>query len=251
MTDEFDVSAGGRTWRLTLTWRVLLTAYLALIPLIAAGLCLPSGSPFGDGPRGPVGWGVTAAAILGWLLLARRAWRESVTLTADALVITNMFSTRRVPLAHVVRVTVGRRSVRVTEAGDATPPLGDAGAARRAMHAGDRSWAVDALRTGGGYWTGRRVAADEIADAIAAAAGLPPLAPRKSALSRDRARFMVIAGLAISGLGFFLGPVHGGGVGLRPGLADVGNILLVVGMSMLYPALPAAIDYWRNPPPAR
>jgi hypothetical protein len=235
VTGEFDVSAGGRTWRLTLTRRVLITAYLALIPLTAAGLCLPSGSPFGDGPLGPVGWGVTAAAILVWLLLARRAWRESVTLTADALVITNMFSTRRVPLAHIVGVTVGRRSVRVTEAGAATPPRGDAGAAPRAVHAGDRSWAVDALRTGGAYSTGRRVAADEIADEIAAAAGLPPLAPRKSALSRDRAWFMVIAGLASTGLGIFIDPLH----------------VLVVGSSMLYPALPAAIDYWRNPPPAR
>ncbi|MGH3298210.1 MAG: hypothetical protein ACRDP7_41115 [Trebonia sp.] len=76
--------------------------------------------------------------------------------------------------------------------------------------------------------------------------GLPPPAPRKARLSRDRARFEVICGLALAGAG-----VYPGLLGADPSLPYfLGRGLVAVGTLLLYPSAPAAIDYWRNPPQA-
>jgi hypothetical protein len=233
VNDEVDVPGGGRTWRLPVGQRVVGIAFQALFPLLAAALISlpPSSSP------GLVSWGVVAAMALACVPLARQAWLESVTLTADALVIRNVFTTRRILLTDIAGVTVGRDWLRVTEAG-APAPTG--------RHVGGLSRVVGAVRTGGAYWTGRRARADVIAETIARAAGLPPPAARKQVLDRGMTRFMLVTGLVCTGLGAFFGPLRAAGVGLPLVLHLFGGALLPIGASMLYPAVSAAIDYRRG-----
>src|SRR5450756_82168 len=83
------------------------------------------------GPGGPPGawnWLVLAGSVLAWLALAGRAWRESVTLAPDLLVVRDVFRTRRIALADVTGVSFGRAGmVAVRTAGAALPGGGGLG----------------------------------------------------------------------------------------------------------------------------
>jgi hypothetical protein len=233
VTDEAVVSVGERTWRLPVGQRVLDIAFQAMFPLLAAVFV---GLPPGSSP-GPVSWAVVAAIALVCLSLARRSWLESVTLTADALIIRNVFTSRRIFLADIAGVTVRRNGLRVTEAG-APAPTG--------RHVGGPSRVVGAVRPGGAYWTGRRTEADAVAEAIAAGAGLPPPGPRRVILSRGTARFGLAAGLVIDGLGVFLGPLHADNVRLPIDVVSLAAPLISLGTFVLIPAASAVLDYRRG-----
>jgi hypothetical protein len=211
-----EAGAGERTWRLPVGWRMLGITCEALLLLFVPGIIMltDSSSP------GPVSWVVLATLILASVLLAWRLWLESVTLTADALVIRNVFTTRRVPLTDIVGVTIDRNRLRVAQANGA----------------------------GGAYLTGRRAEVDEIAEIIADAAGLPPLPPRrKQVLSRRQVRSLLVAGVVCMGLGFAFGPLQGAGTGLPHAVTWVGVILWPLGATILVPAAWAIIDYRRTP----
>lgn len=237
VTDKTGVPSTDQVWRLPLGSRILIIAGLALVPLFVLGfIVLPAAS----GP-GPVSWGVLAVTVLVWAALTRRTWLASVTLTADALVIRNVLTTRTVPLADITGVTLGRNFLRVTAAG-AHAPTG--------IRRGGPTRDAIAVPTSGSYWTGRRTGADAIAHTIAAAAGLPPLAPSKERLSQRRARLLLAAGLVCAGLGLFFGPL-GVADGIPHALGFAAIILWPGGAMLLFQGTQATIAHrrTRNPLP--
>ena len=232
MTNASGVLAGERSWRLPLGFRVFFGAVEALALLFVVWLPAPAGSS-----SGPVTRGVIAALFLVFLLLSWRIWQVSVTLTVDTLVIRNMFGTRRVRLTQIAGLTVGRNHLSVAEAGPLTP----AGYRLPA-----RSRTVRAVPTAGAYWTGLRSEADVIADAIAAAAGLPPQPPRRQWIGRRAAWLLFAAGLACVSLGYLFGPPHVAAGRLSAPVYLTGTGLWIIAVITLPVSIPATISHVRN-----
>jgi hypothetical protein len=181
--------APARTWRAPLTTRMILAAVMAVIvalPAAYAGLTLWT-NQVSHAP-----WITLALWLAAWAALAVRVLAQSVTLTPDTLVIRNIFTTERVPLAEVTGVGFNRRRLTVTtQRGTFAPEQHKIG--------------MPALGTS--YWSGRRSEADDVADAIASAAGLPALPPRPERISSDRARLVLVAAPVIFAAGLYLGPL--------------------------------------------
>jgi hypothetical protein len=172
---------------------------------------------------------VLAAVV--WVPLAWRALTLSVTLTPDKLVIRNILTTDRVPLANIVAVGFHRGQLTVTTAHGAAAP--------------DRL-AVSAVNLGSSRWSGLRSDADAVAEAVTRTAGLPPLPPRPIVISRSRARLMFVAAALCLGLGVYSEPLRSGSAD-QPFLVRVAGLLLLpAGTAMLAHALRITRDHRRN-----
>ena len=104
------------------------------------------------------------------------------------------------------------------------------------------------------YWSGRRTGADAIAQAIAAAAGLPPLPPRPEVITPRSARRLLGTGTALLVPAGLLGTL-GSGPGLAASATSLaGRVLLLAAASMIGPAAAATLDRgcarWRGRPRA-
>jgi uncharacterized protein YfiM (DUF2279 family) len=232
-------------WRLAARHRVVIIAIQALLPGTAVSFFwLPV-----TGDRlmpAPVAWLLLTAA---WLTLAYRAWQESATLTADALVVRNVFRTRRAPLGDLTRLRFRNQGALVVWFAG---PVVSGGPG----HRGGRRVVVAAIKLGAAYWSGRRVAGDEAADTIAAAAGLPPLPLREEIVSLRQAWFrlsVAVALLAGSAVVWDVSPDSGGLVSSARHWLSRG--LAAAAAPLLFPAVQVTLDgllgRWRrqrNPP---
>ena len=121
MVSDTRVSASERTWRLPrsvrLTQLTLVPALFAILLSLELGFgdVLSTGSQVAN----TVVLSVTIALLLVYLVLVWRSWQMFVTLTADTLVIRNMFTTRAVPLANISEVMIASTELRVFEGGPA------------------------------------------------------------------------------------------------------------------------------------
>jgi hypothetical protein len=235
----------GRTWRLLIRYRILIIALQALIPG-AATLFL--WVPLTSHQYLPVllTWALLAGTTMAWLRLAGRTWHESATLTPDMLIVRTVFRSFRIPLAEVTGVRFRRQAALMISL-DGRPPPGSGRPAGR--HAGRQS-AVPAIKLGTAYWSGRRTAADDVADAIAVAAGLPPLPPREELVSRRQVWIRLPMAVAF----FVLAGVVGQGTavpGLIPSVAQLAaKGLALAAATLLVPAGLATFDrffgLWRD-----
>jgi hypothetical protein len=139
-------------------------------------------------------WIALALGLAAWGWLAGRALAQSLTLTADTVVIRNIFTTERVPLADVTEVGFHRGKLVVTS--------------QHGTFAPERNTVGTAI-LGSAYWSGRRASADTMADAINDTAGLPHLPPRREIISPRRAWLLLVTAAAIFGIGVYLGPLQG------------------------------------------
>jgi hypothetical protein len=139
-------------------------------------------------------WIALALGLAAWGWLAGRALAQSLTLTADTVVIRNIFTTERVPLADVTEVGFYRGKLVVTS--------------QHGTFAPERTTVGTAI-LGSSYWSGRRASADTMADAINDTAGLPPLPPRREIISPNRSWLLLVAAAVVFGIGVYLGPVGG------------------------------------------
>lgn len=246
------------SWRLPPGFRVVIITAQAIIPAIAASLFWVPWSGGGTVPR-PVIWSLLAVTGTAWLKLARRAWNESVTLTADSVLIRNVFRTRQLPLADIslVRWRHNRMLVISAQVRAAPGPAAAADTPRRGRHAAGLAVAAAAARLGAAGYSGRRTRADEFADTIAAAAGLPPPARRKAVMSPRQAAIALPAGLALylTGAALKAGPSI---TSLIPSARYLtGDVTFMAGSMLGFPAamvlLDLALDRLRRPgagPPA-
>jgi len=186
---EAPGGAPERTWRPPLETRIALAFCMGLI------LTLPAVYLAFTLWTNQVSHAILIALALGlaaWAFLAGRVLAQSVTLTSDTLVIRNIFTTERVPIADVTEVGFRRSKLTVTS--------------QHGTFASERNTVGTAV-LGPSYWSGRRANADTIADAINDAAGLPPLPPRREIISPNRAWLLLVAAAVLFGFGVYLGPV--------------------------------------------
>ena len=235
------VAAGNRGWRLPAEVRaVALVACLGLssIPGILA-------AQFGPPSRLSVTWSLVLSGwALAWWWLGWRLATVAVWLTFDAVVIRNIWQTRRLPLTEITGVSFRQGTVMVTTAWSAAfagSPAGEPAAAPdvpgRHAAAGPRH-TLRALSTGTAWLTGRRCQADEAADAIMAAAGLRPLPARKERISLRLALVMAPVGLAFLLAAQFLDRAH-----LHPQYVEYGTALSPPGFLLFFPAVSVAADH--------
>jgi hypothetical protein len=183
------------------------------------------------------GWIALALAGAAWGVLVWRVLAQSVTLTPDTLVIRNILATQQVPLADLTEVGFRRGRLTVTSA------HGTAAAERLT---------VSAVNLGPSRWSGLRGDADVIAETIAAAAGLPPLPPRREIVSRNLAWIMLLAAALCLGLGLYYGPpslLYGSPQSMysRPfALSLVGAVLFPAGAAMVGLAFRITYDHRRK-----
>jgi hypothetical protein len=189
--------------------------------------------------------------VLGWGWLGWRLSTVAVWLTFDAVVVRNVGRTRRLALAEITGMSFRRGTLTVASGWPTTwvtlpdsvpdrpvparPVLGQAG---QHAAAGPRL-TLRALDTGTARLTGRRCQADEAADAIAAAAGLRPLPPRRERISLRLALVMAAAGLALLLISQLLR--HLSGVSLAD--AELGSALSAPGFLLFFPALGVTADH--------
>jgi hypothetical protein len=148
---------------------------------------------------------VVAAALCGWL--AFRGWTISATLTRDALEIRKVFGVKRVALRDITRLgwSSRLRGLTVTERCPPSPVALPAAMSGR-HHAGPaKRHLVPAVQLGLlAEAAGVRCAADEAADVIASAAGIPLLSPRKATVTHGQAVFAIPFSAALFASGFGL-----------------------------------------------
>lgn len=226
---EAPGAAPQRTWRLPLELRIARAMGMGVLVALPAGYVALTLST----NRVPDAlWIVLAPGLAAWVFLAGRVLAQSVTLTADTLVIRNIFTTERIPLADVAEVAFHRSKLRVTaQHGPFAPELTTVGAA--------------ILESS--YWSGRRANADRMADAICDAAGLPPLPPRREIISPSRAWLLLVLAAVIVGVGCYLGPVQS----MQPrhhsfALAQAGALLYMGGVGALVFAYRLIRDHRRK-----
>jgi hypothetical protein len=155
-----------------------------------------------------------------------------MTVTAGTVVIRNIFTTERVPLADVTEVGFHRGRLTVNSQHGAFAP---------------ERVRVGAVSLGSSYWSGRPGNADATAEAITAAAELPPLPPRPEIISRTRARAILLAAVVVFGFGLYFGPV--GGMRLhrhRFAVVEIGVLLYVGGAGALSFAFRLTRDHRRR-----
>lgn len=189
VSERIGVAAGVQRWRAPLPYRAAMVAVQTALVAAAADfgwVTLSSNQLPGEM--------VLAVWVPLWALLAFRAWTVSATLAEDTLVIRNVLSTERVLVADITKVTLPspRRVLRVTEWRPGSP-----GTTSGHRDSGER-YTVTAVRVGVlASLSGAHCAGDDAADRIAAAAGLPPPPARQPQVSRDVARGVIAAGLAL------------------------------------------------------
>ena len=219
---------GGRTWRRPAETRIALVIVMAVFPVLPGwwlGVTLVTNHV----PNGR--WIALELSVAAWGILAWRALVNSVTLTRDTLVIRNIFSTRRVPLAHVTAVGFRRGVLKVT--------TGHGGVA------GPR-FTVGVGSLGSTYWSGLRSDPDALAEAISSAAGLPPPPPRREVISRTWAWVLFVAAAACFALGIYYGPLQNMGGHRSLALAEAGGALYGLGTGMLGLAFRVIRDHRRK-----
>jgi hypothetical protein len=158
-------------------------------------------------------------ALTLWTNQVQHAVWIALALTADTVVIRNIFTTERVPLADVTEVGFHRGKLVVTS--------------QHGTFAPERSTVGTAI-LGSAYWSGRRASADTMADAINDTAGLPHLPPRREIISPRRAWLLLVTAAAIFGIGVYLGPLPG--IQLHhhsPAVGAVGGFLYGGGITAL------------------
>lgn len=185
---------GNRTWRAPLSYRAAVVVGQT-VPVAAAAafgwVTLSSNQLPGEV--------VLAVWIPLWTVLAFRAWTVSAMLTEDTLVIRNVLSTERVLAADITKVTLPSRGrpLVITERGPASSAVAQDAASVRHRDPGER-YTVTAVQVGVmAALSGARCAGDDAADQISAAAGLPPLPPRRPRVSREMSLIMIPAGIAL------------------------------------------------------
>jgi hypothetical protein len=215
----------GLSMRLRLHYRIVLILVQAAVPTLAWLL---------GKSHAAVGAAALVIAIMAWLCLAVRTWRESATLRPGTLEIRNIFRTAACDVNSVSAVWFSRGALRFSVA--------DAGVCT-GRHSAGRQYQAAAVRLGAAYWSGRRSRADEFADALAAAAGLSPLARRGRPASGRQVRAglatgaaLTAAGVAVEALAQLAGGVPGGIVRVAGG-----GVLYLAGL-MLYPVAMVAVD---------
>jgi len=235
--------SGEAAWRLPLAFRVVIIATQAIIPGIAASLFWVPWSGGGTVPQ-PMTWSLLAVTGAAWLVLARRAWNESVTLTADSVVIRNVFRIRRLPLAGIslVRWRHNHMLVISAEVRAAPGPAAPAGGRHRGRHAAGLAVAAAATRLGAAGYSGRRTRADEFADSIAAAAGLPPLPPRKAVMKSRQAAIALPAGLALYLIGTALKAGTNTANLIPSARSMTGDVSFLAGFMLGFPAAMVLLD---------
>ena len=218
-----------RTWRLPLDVRIARVIGTGIIVALPAGYVALT---LWTNQVQHAIWIALAAGLAAWGFLAGRILAQSVTLTADTVVIRNVFTTERVPLADVTEVAFRRSKLTVTsQRGPFAPESNTVGTAILGLS----------------YWSGRRANADRMADAINDAAGLPPLPPRREIISPNRARLLLVPAAVIFGFGFYLGPVES----MQPhhhslALAEAGGALYAGGIGALVAAYRLTRDHRRK-----
>lgn len=218
---------------LRLHYRIVLVLVQAVVPALVAILARSHGA---------VGAAALVISVMAWLGLAIRTWRESATLRPGALEIRNIFRTVRLDVTSVSGVWFRQGALRISVA-DAS--------VRAGRHSGARQYQAAAVRLGAANWSGRRTPADEFADALAAAAGLAPLARRAQPASARRlgAGLATGAALTVAGVGVVaLAALAAGLPGMVVRVAGIG-VLNAAGL-ILYPAIMVAMDQffgrWRT-----
>jgi hypothetical protein len=211
--------------RLRLHYRIILALAQAAVPALSWMIV-----------RSHTAIGVAALviAIMAWLGLAVRTWRESATLTPSTLEIRNVFRTFRLDVTSVSGIWFSRGALRISVA---------EGGARTGRHSGGRQYQAAAVRLGAAHWSGRRTPADEFADAVATAAGLAPLARREQPASGRQVRAGLAIGAAVATAGIALvalAELVGGIPGMTVRLLG-GGVLYAAGL-MLYPVTMIAMD---------
>jgi hypothetical protein len=229
VTDEFGVAAGDRTWRAPLSYRAAVLAGQT-VPVAAA-------AAFGwvtlSSNQLP-GAAVLAVWVPLWILLVFRAWTISATLAEDTLVIRNILSTERILVADITKVTLPSRGrpLVITEGRPASSGAAQDAASARHRDPGER-YTVTAVQVGVmAALSGTRCAGDDAADLIAAAAGLPPLPPRRPRVSREMSLIMIPAGIALFACAAVLSATgHLGQNPLGMGLKALGAALFLLAVT--------------------
>jgi hypothetical protein len=145
--------AHGPTWRPPVPFRIVISGNLAPFSAVTGfvvWVALPTG--------GLPGWWFVVLAVPLWLWLAYRAWTLSAKLTADALVVRGLLSTRRIPLTDITAAGISSNW-----RGLWAPLIVTAQRRRRVI------WAVQRNEYAR---PGRRLEADEAVDAIRTAAAV-------------------------------------------------------------------------------
>ena len=210
------------------TWRPPLAARMALALCMGVIITLPAGYlalTLWTNQVSHAIWIALALALAAWGFLAGRALAQSVTLTSDTLVVRNIFTTERVPLAAVTDVSFRRGKLRVTS--------------QHGTFAAER-FVVGAVNLGMSH----RASPDVTAAAITDAAGLPPLPPRPQIISRP-VRPALLA-VIVFGFGLCLGPVRGLHTPRSRVLAESGAMLLVAVAVALSSIIRRTRDRHRN-----
>lgn len=226
VSERLGVAAGQQSWRAPLSYRAaMLAVQTALVAAAAAFGWVTLSSNQLPGEM------VLAVWVPLWALLAFRAWTISATLAEDTLVIRNILSTERLLVADITKVTLPapRQVLKVTEWRPASP-ASTPDAASRHRDAGER-YTVTAIQVGVlASLSGVPCEGDDAADRIAAAAGLPPLPVRRPQVSREVARIMIPAGLALFTAAVLFSAVTSLGANPVTGtVRDLGVLLFAVG----------------------
>lgn len=228
MTDEFGVAVGEQTWRAPLSYRAAVVVGQT-VPVAAAAAFGWATLSSNQLP----GQAVLAVWIPLWTVLAFRTWTVSAALAEDTLVIRNVLSTERVLLADITRVTFPSRGrpLVITEWRPASAVAQDPASVSHRDH-GER-YTVTAVQVGViAALSGARCAGDDAADQIAAAAGLPPLPPRRPRVSREMSLIMIPAGIALFASAAALSATgHLAQNPLGPGLKALGAVLFLLAVT--------------------
>jgi hypothetical protein len=230
--------AGDRTWRLRLHYKLILIAIQALLPAAAASLFWMAWTAENYVSR-PVVWLLLSCSSAALVLLARRTWLASVTLTEDTLIVRNVLRSHEIPLAAVTSVRFRKMGLAITSTSRGRTGGTYLGNGR---HAGGVRTMARAITIGAAFWTGRRTAADDAADVIARAAGLPPLPARSEIISAKAAAIMVPAGLLLTVIGAWVSRPTATGSAPAPELQLLGGLLRAACFMILIPAAMATLD---------
>jgi len=219
VTGEPDGAIDAMTWRASPQFRIARAAAFAFL-LTPAELILWLMLYIVRVPY--AGWFALALALVAWTWLARRVWIQSVTLTTDFVVLGKIIArSERIALAGITAVTFRLGTLTIT--------------------AGGWRYKVLSLPLGARYWSGRRCGADDTADAIAAAAGLPALPQRKRIIGLGTSLALIPLMAATMALGHELEVSHRTQL---PGL--IGGWLFALGLWLLCGAITVSFDHVRG-----
>ena len=204
VSDEHVVASSDRTWRQPVSFRVALICAHAMLVAVTAWLVWLTLS--GNQLHGEVA-PIVAAPLWAWL--AFRVWTASATLTHDAIVIRNVLYTEEVAVADIIEVAFGARrtALKVTER-RLTPASASSSLFRRRRAPGERH-TVAAVQVGlVAAVRGARCAADDAAELIAGAAGIPAPTARKARVGQGMYLVTFPFGIAMVVLGVALSAAH-------------------------------------------